>query len=151
MNPRDFDSLRPGHPVTVPRYSPGSGAIAKVRGTITKLDEPQPVSPSPGASPAGRTPCGRGTRSTWNRGACPSRDLLVRSPQHQRPQVRTRRQFPGEGRGMLSTSAPLIHQVHTRDGFGIMGDAPTAKPQTFRTGDGWFPYNLVTNLAQMQG
>ena len=25
------------------------------------------------------------------------------------------------------------------DGFGIMRDAQTAKPQTFRTGDGWFP------------
>ena len=37
------------------------------------------------------------------------------------------------------------------DGFGIMRDAQTAKLQTFRTGDGWFPYNLVTNLAQMQG
>ena len=37
------------------------------------------------------------------------------------------------------------------DGFGIMRDAQTAKPQTFRTGDGWFPYNLVVNLAQMQG
>ena len=32
-----------------------------------------------------------------------------------------------------------------------MRDAQTAKPQTFRTGDGWFPYNLVTNLAQTQG
>ena len=29
------------------------------------------------------------------------------------------------------------------DGFGIMRDAQTAKPQTFRTGDGWFAYNLV--------
>ena len=35
------------------------------------------------------------------------------------------------------------------DGFGIMRDAQTAKPQTFRTGDGWFPYNLATNLAQI--
>jgi hypothetical protein len=34
------------------------------------------------------------------------------------------------------------------DGFGIMRDAQTAKPQSFRTGDGWFIYNLVTNLAQ---
>ena len=32
------------------------------------------------------------------------------------------------------------------DGFGIMRDA-----QTFRTGDGWFPYNLAVNLAQAQG
>ena len=37
------------------------------------------------------------------------------------------------------------------DGFGIMRDAQTAKPQTFRTDDGWFAYNLVTNLAQTQG
>ena len=37
------------------------------------------------------------------------------------------------------------------DGFGLMRDAQTAKPQTFRTGDGWFAYNLATNLAQLQG
>ena len=37
------------------------------------------------------------------------------------------------------------------DGFGIMRDAQTAKPQMFRTGDGWFPYNLATNLAQNLG
>ena len=36
-----------------------------------------------------------------------------------------------------------------QDGFGIMRDAQTAKPQAFRTGDGWFPYNLAANLAQM--
>ena len=35
------------------------------------------------------------------------------------------------------------------DGIGIMRDAQTAKPQTFRNGDGWFAYNLVTNLASM--
>ena len=35
------------------------------------------------------------------------------------------------------------------DGFGVMREAQSAKPQAFRTGDGWFPYNLVTNLAQM--
>ena len=34
------------------------------------------------------------------------------------------------------------------DGIGVMRDAQTAKPQTFHTGDGWFIYNLVTNLAQ---
>lgn len=37
------------------------------------------------------------------------------------------------------------------DGIGIMRDAASAKPQTFVTGDGWFVYNLVTNLAQMEG
>ena len=35
------------------------------------------------------------------------------------------------------------------DGFGIMEDTQTAKPQVFRTGNGWFAYNLATNLAQM--
>ena len=29
--------------------------------------------------------------------------------------------------------------------------ALTAKPQTFRTGDGWAAYNLAANLAQIQG
>ena len=33
--------------------------------------------------------------------------------------------------------------------FNIMSDAQTAKPQPFRNRDGWFPYNLGTNLAQM--
>ena len=30
-----------------------------------------------------------------------------------------------------------------------MRDTQTAKPQVFRTGDGWFAYNLATNLASM--
>ena len=35
------------------------------------------------------------------------------------------------------------------DGFGIMKDNQTAKPQAFRTGDGWFAFNLAVDLAQM--
>ena len=35
------------------------------------------------------------------------------------------------------------------DGFGIMKDKQTAKPQVFRTGDGWFSYNLAVNLTQI--
>jgi hypothetical protein len=35
------------------------------------------------------------------------------------------------------------------DGIGIQQDSPSAKPQTFVTGDGWFIYNLVTNLAKL--
>lgn len=34
------------------------------------------------------------------------------------------------------------------DGIGIQRDAQTAKPQVFITGDGWFLYNLVRNLAK---
>lgn len=35
------------------------------------------------------------------------------------------------------------------DGIGVQRDAQTAKLQSFSTGDGWFTYNLITNLAQM--
>ena len=36
------------------------------------------------------------------------------------------------------------------DGFGNLRGAQMAKPQTFRTGDGWFAYNLAANLAHLQ-
>ena len=36
------------------------------------------------------------------------------------------------------------------DGLGIMRDAQTAKPQTFRAGDGWSAYNLAANPAQIK-
>ena len=36
------------------------------------------------------------------------------------------------------------------DGFGIMRDAQTPKPQVFRTEDSWFAHNLAVNLAQLQ-
>lgn len=35
------------------------------------------------------------------------------------------------------------------DGIGVQRDAQTAKPQSFKTGDGWFTFNLITNLAQI--
>ncbi len=34
------------------------------------------------------------------------------------------------------------------DGIGITRDTQNALPETFITGDGWFLYNLVANLAQ---
>ena len=43
----------------------------------------------------------------------------------------------------------IVHFEPFSDGFGLMRDAQTAKPQGFRTGDGWFAYNLAVNLAQM--
>ena len=30
-----------------------------------------------------------------------------------------------------------------------MRDAQTAKPESFKTGDGWFAYNLAVNQEQM--
>ncbi|ROR02934.1 hypothetical protein [Desulfosoma caldarium] len=35
------------------------------------------------------------------------------------------------------------------DGIGIQRDAQTVRPQLFETGDGWFTYNLIRNLAQL--
>tara|TARA_R110000868_G_scaffold189695_2_gene433077 strand:+ start:122429 stop:122581 length:153 start_codon:yes stop_codon:yes gene_type:complete len=35
------------------------------------------------------------------------------------------------------------------DGLGVQRDAATAKPQSFITGDGWFIYNLVMNVAKL--
>lgn len=35
------------------------------------------------------------------------------------------------------------------DGIGVMRDAQTAKAQIFVTGDGWFSYNLIANLARL--
>ena len=35
------------------------------------------------------------------------------------------------------------------DGIGINRDAASAKPQVFVTGDGWFTYNLLVNLAKL--
>ena len=33
------------------------------------------------------------------------------------------------------------------DWLGTMPEAQSPKPSTFRTGDGWFAYNLAANLA----
>lgn len=35
------------------------------------------------------------------------------------------------------------------DGVTVQRDAQTAKPQSFITGDGWFTYNLLTNVSQL--
>jgi hypothetical protein len=35
------------------------------------------------------------------------------------------------------------------NGIGIQRDASTAKPQVFVTGDGWFTYNLLVNIANI--
>lgn len=34
------------------------------------------------------------------------------------------------------------------DGIGIMRDAASAKPQAFVTGDGWFTFNLISQVSQ---
>ena len=58
--------------------------------------------------------------------------------------------FAGARKKFRVRYAKIVSFEPYSDGLGIMRDAQTAKPQTFRTGDGWFAYNLTANLAQLQ-
>lgn len=55
--------------------------------------------------------------------------------------------FAGDNKSLRVPYAKIVSFQPFSDGIGFIRDAATAKPQIFRTGDGWFAYNLVTNLA----
>ena len=55
--------------------------------------------------------------------------------------------FAGSQKSLRIGFAKILSFERFSDGIGVMRDATTAKPQIFVTGDGWFTYNLVTNLA----
>ena len=57
--------------------------------------------------------------------------------------------FAGSRKSIRVPYAKIVSFEPFSDGIGIMRDAATAKPQIFVTGDGWFTYNLVTNLSQI--
>lgn len=57
--------------------------------------------------------------------------------------------FAGTSKSLRVPYSKVVSFLPFSDGFGILRDAATAKPQIFVTGDGWFSYNLVTNLAQL--
>jgi hypothetical protein len=57
--------------------------------------------------------------------------------------------FAGPQKSVRLPYAKIVSFEPFSDGIGIMRDTATAKPQIFVTGDGWFTYNLVTNLSQM--
>ena len=106
------------------------------------------------------------------RGASHDVSIRVARGLYHRPSTFRRRSIEWEetvhaDTGMLGLTTKHIHFAGSRkrfrvrydriaafepfsDGFGIIRDAQTAKPQTFRTGDGWFAYNLAANLAQVQ-
>lgn len=44
----------------------------------------------------------------------------------------------------------IVSLIPKHDGFIILKDDATAKHQSFIDGDGWFSYNLITNLSQME-
>lgn len=57
--------------------------------------------------------------------------------------------FAGPRKSLRVPYAKVVSFEPFSDGIGIMRDAASAKPQVFVTGDGWFTYNLVTNLSQL--
>lgn len=57
--------------------------------------------------------------------------------------------FVGYGKTTRIPYSKIVSFTPFSDGFGLMRDAATAKPQFFLTKDGWFAYNLVTNLAKL--
>ncbi|MGA3304592.1 MAG: hypothetical protein ABSC26_01140 [Stellaceae bacterium] len=57
--------------------------------------------------------------------------------------------FYGPAKSLRVPYSKIVAFQPYNDGVGIVRDAANAKPQIFVTGDGWFTYNLVTNLAQI--
>jgi hypothetical protein len=56
--------------------------------------------------------------------------------------------FAGSTKGLRIPYRKVASFTPYSDGIGVYRDAVTAKQQVFITEDGWFTYNLVTNLAQ---
>ena len=57
--------------------------------------------------------------------------------------------FAGSQKSLRLPYGKIVSFEPYGDGIGVMRDTATAKPQIFATGDGWFIYNIVTNLAQL--
>ncbi len=59
--------------------------------------------------------------------------------------------FAGQRKSLRVPYSKIISFEPFNDGIGIMRDAQTAMLQIFVTGDGWFTYNLITNIAKRYG
>jgi hypothetical protein len=57
--------------------------------------------------------------------------------------------FSGEEKSFRIPYAKIVAFHPFDEGVGIIRDTANAKLQIFVTGDGWFTYNLVTNLANL--
>jgi len=58
--------------------------------------------------------------------------------------------FAGQAKSFRIRYDKIVSFTPYSDGIGLQRDAVTAKPQAFLTGHGWFAYNLVVNLANLQ-
>lgn len=57
--------------------------------------------------------------------------------------------FVGPRKSLRVPYSKIVSFQPFSDGMGLSRDAASAKPQVFVTHDGWFTYNLVTNLAKL--
>lgn len=57
--------------------------------------------------------------------------------------------FAGQAKSFRVRYDKVVSFTPYSDGIALQRDAATAKPQAFLTGDGWFTYNLVANLANL--
>lgn len=57
--------------------------------------------------------------------------------------------FSGDSKSFRIRHEKIVSFEPFSDGIGLQRDLATAKPQSFVTGDGWFTYNLITNVAQL--
>jgi hypothetical protein len=57
--------------------------------------------------------------------------------------------FAGSPKSVRIPYSKIISFEQYSDGIGIMRDAASAKPQTFITGDGWFTFNLISQVSQL--
>jgi hypothetical protein len=56
--------------------------------------------------------------------------------------------FHGAAKSFRIPFKKIVSFTPFADGIGLVRDAQTAKPQIFVTKDGWFTYNLITNMAK---
>jgi hypothetical protein len=57
--------------------------------------------------------------------------------------------FKGGAKAFRIRLDKIVAFTPYNDGIGVLRDTASAKEQTFTTGDGWFTYNLLSNLSSM--
>lgn len=57
--------------------------------------------------------------------------------------------FKGASKGFKLPYKKILSLTPYSDGVGIQKDGVSSKPQSFITNDGWFTYNLLTNLMEL--
>lgn len=57
--------------------------------------------------------------------------------------------FAGPSKSLRIRHDKIVSFIPFEDGIGLQRDATTAKPQIFVTGDGWFTYNLFSNVSSL--